>query len=189
LNTPNICKIRHCGNSVRAKQMCSKHYQKWRKYGDPEHFIQISSSDKLDFINEAINSQTDECIIWPYSLACKGYGEIQIDGIRWLAHAYVLTKSVGPRPQKHDAAHAPVICHNRACVNPRHLRWATRSENQKDRVLDGTDLGGDKSPVSKLTQEQVDQIKKSKAPQYEIAKLYGVNQSQISRIKNKKRWA
>lgn len=37
-----------------------------------------------------------------------------------------------------EGCELPVICHNRGCVNPRHLRWGTRQDNIADRILDGT---------------------------------------------------
>lgn len=30
-----ICKIKDCKNKVKAKGWCSKHYMRWRRYGDP----------------------------------------------------------------------------------------------------------------------------------------------------------
>jgi hypothetical protein len=55
------------------------------------------------------------------------------------AHRYVLTLTAGPPPfPRAVAAHAPLVCHNPACVNPRHLRWASQAENAADMKIDGT---------------------------------------------------
>ena len=84
----------------------------------------------------------DECWNWLGQFRPGGYGKFQvrIDGRRqhWIAHrlAYELTR--GPIPEGMIVCHAPVICHNRACCNPAHLRLGTTKENADDRLLDGT---------------------------------------------------
>lgn len=44
-------------------------------------------------------------------------------------------------------------------MNPRHLRWATVSENARDRIVHGTWLHGETCHAAKLTEEAVRQIK------------------------------
>jgi hypothetical protein len=34
--------------------------------------------------------------------------------------------------------HAPIVCHNKLCCNPAHLRPGTAADNARDRALDGT---------------------------------------------------
>ncbi len=93
----------------------------------------------LAFARAAAETDTDECIVWPYRLTTDGYGRLDVDGKRLRAHRFVLELASGPAPGPgYEAAHAPVICHNPPCVNPAHLRWATRVENVGDKVLDGT---------------------------------------------------
>ena len=46
----------------------------------------------------------------------------------------VCEEAHGPPPtNKHEAAHAPNGCIGVMCVNPDHIRWATRSENELDK--------------------------------------------------------
>lgn len=72
------------------------------------------------------------------------------------------------------------------CVNPNHLRWDTRTGNLSDKLIHGTHNRGEKSPVSKLTNQEVEKIRAllSVKTQAEIALMFGVTQSNISKIKN-----
>lgn len=67
----------------------------------------------------------------------KGYGLIRIDGVMCRVHRLVCIRRHGPPPTDDlEAAHS---CGNAGCVNPRHIRWATRFENAADKKLHGTD--------------------------------------------------
>lgn len=145
----------------------------------------------LDFIKSAVESpQPDQCIDWPYATDHNGYGRVGFDGRRRPAHRVALELHSGPPPSpKHEAAHAPGICHNPGCVNPLHLRWATRFENQADRVLDGTTNRGEKNWSAKLSRTQVLAIYNSTGPHLEAAVKYGVTRQQVGQIRSGKKWA
>jgi hypothetical protein len=79
-----------------------------------------STETKLKFINDVVLScENLECLIWPFSRR-DGRGYINEEPVSRfvckLAHG-------SPPTEKHDAAHN---CGNERCVNPHHLRWATR---------------------------------------------------------------
>ena len=69
-------------------------------------------------------------------------------------------------------------CDNPRCINPAHLALGTYRENMKDM---SQKLRGN----NKLTHEQVAEIRSSGLTQRELAKIYGVSQVTISRIKRK----
>jgi len=96
------------------------------------------------------------------------------------------------RAFKGDPKAGEECCHNDG--NPQNnvlenLRWDTAANNQRDRVLHGTSNRGERCAAAKLTQAQVEAILLDQRLQKEIAAEYGIQQSQVSRIKSKKRWS
>ena len=132
--------------------------------------------------------KTESCWLWTGHTK-NGYGGFQYDGKPQRAHRLSYIHFKGAIPAGLEICHAPSpICHNRACVNPDHLRADTRSGNAADRVLDGTDARGEKNAKSKLTEAQILEIRASDERQWALAKRYDVSQSRISSIICRKNW-
>ncbi len=96
----------------------------------------IGSGKGLKFIQEAILSSTDECIMWPFYRMKNGYGQVGTSAGMRLAHRLVCELSKG-KPT-FDGAQAAHLCGNKACINPRHIRWASQKENEDDKRMHGT---------------------------------------------------
>lgn len=144
----------------------------------------------LAFIDRAVASSTDDCIVWPFARTGKGYGKLYVGGRLYGAHRLVLERTAGPAPAAGmAAAHTPGICHNRACVNPRHLRWATVAENHADKVVDGTHSRGEQHGSAKLTAAQVLAILKDKRLGTVIAAELGLSPTAIYHIRRGQNWA
>lgn len=181
------CSIAECEGAIVAWGWCSKHYQRWKRYGSP-----ITTKNKypqrgalIAFIEKSLLSDTDECIEWPYGRA-RNYAYFAGTS----ASHFVCERVHGPRPSlAHEVAHS---CRNPPCINKRHLRWATHAENEKDKLAHGTYQYGEKNPGAKLNEGDVRDIRAalatSAASFKTLAARFGVSRALISEIKRRKIW-
>lgn len=130
-----------------------------------------------------IGHTADECLIWPFSRNNTGYGQLGYKGQMKKAHRFMCELAHGEPPEGYEASHS---CGNGmgGCVNPRHLSWKTRSENQLDRRRHGTANTNPTGRTGKLTPMQKHEILRlrGKMTQAKIAARYGVHFETISRI-------
>lgn len=70
------------------------------------------------------------CWIWTGAISV-GYGSFSFEGRTRNAHKLAYESLVGPVPPGMFLDH---ICHNRACVNPEHLRPVTNKQNQENQI-------------------------------------------------------
>lgn len=87
-----------------------------------------------------------------------------------------------------------VVCHKcdfKSCSNPDHLFIGTQYENVRDMVYKNRQAKGENCARSKLTEDQVREIKKMilmEMSNVEISKIYDVTPEAISAIKKCKNW-
>lgn len=74
--------------------------------------------------------KTEGCWNWTASIMATGYGCIRRDDRTQTAHRVSYELANGPIPAGIQIDH---ICHNRACVNPDHLRPVTHKQNGENR--------------------------------------------------------
>lgn len=89
-------------------------------------------------------------------------------------------------------------CDNPACVNPKHLFLGTPDDNMKDKVKKGRHkwnpptFHGEKHPMAKLTQAQVDEIRGLFATntykKVELAKRFNISNTHVGYILSGKAW-
>jgi len=135
----------------------------------------------------------DDCLKWPYGCGTNGYGLIhQPNGSGQRSAPALMCEFIsGPKPSDdHECAHSCGKGHE-GCINPKHLRWATRSENQAERISHGTEIRGEKAYQAKLTREQVRCIRelagvRSKA---QVAREFGVSDGAVRGIQSGATWA
>lgn len=142
----------------------------------PSQMVYRKNLGTVEFMLAATKTQTDACILWPFSINHGGYARIRIDGIEYRVHRRICEIVHGQCPADlRDAAHR---CGVRKCINPRHLYWASRSINSMDKIEHGTDNRGEKHKKAVLTEERVHFLRRAYGANEnisEIARKWGVN--------------
>ena len=119
------------------------------------------------------------CWEWTGCFTYSGYGRMMFNYQNYRAHRLSYILHYG------EILDEMVICHkcdNKKCVNPEHLFIGTVLDNVKDRVQKGRTARNEKSGLVKLTNKQVEQIRKRKMSLSLMAKKYNVAESTIVRI-------
>jgi hypothetical protein len=187
----SICQINDCDKPMQARGWCRMHYMRWYHHGDPS-VVSIEMGKNLKWLEEiAVRFVGDECLSWPFDRNAKGYGRVTLAGRRRAAHRVVCEIVRGPAPTGlYDAAHS---CGNGhlACVNPRHIRWATRQENILEKNDHGTMARGIRNGNVSMTEETARAVKRmiGSMTQKSIAAKLGITRSAVRDIKLGKSWA
>lgn len=188
-STTDKCSVKGCEKQQtqrsRGTVFCGMHYSRLRRHGTTDS--QCNNHAQL-FISKSLHTNTENCINWPFNTA-RGYA------VSWWSdkkkygrvNRIVATRKHGKPPSAtHHAAHS---CGNKLCINWKHIRWATPKENQADRILHGTNHFGEKSPASKITEDDVRAIRTDNRSGPVVSVLYGISVAQVSRIRNRKTWS
>jgi hypothetical protein len=188
-----ICSIKGCLEKVYARNLCSRHYQKWYHHNDPLKGKTYASRGTLQLEFEAAKQyKGDECWLWPFSCNTTGYPIINRKGRKsGLVHRLMCIAVYGPPPTpKHEACHSRKCKGNRRCINPQHLRWDTSKGNQKDRLFIGTDSRGEKQGGHILVENDVYYIRRNSEnlSQVELAKKFGVSRTTIQAVIHGRTW-
>lgn len=186
----SICKIEGCGKSSYARGWCGMHYRRWRLYGDPltvkqEQYHGLSLVERL-LARREVNGQ---CWEWAGSADAKGYGRLNIGDMPTLVHRVSWEAFHGPIPNGLYVCHR---CDNPKCFRPEHLFLGDQQMNMDDKmkkkrhrygVSRGTAHG-----CSKLTEQQVREVRASEGPSRIIAERYGISGRQVRDIRALKVW-
>lgn len=184
-----VCKVEGCTNKPHGRGLCLKHWERHRRNGDPLAGRTECGRPIDYFASVVLIYNGDDCLIWPFGTS-RGYAQITVDGVHQYVSRMICEIESGPPPTPdHEAAHS---CGNGklGCVNPRHIRWATRSENELDKVDHGTSNRGIRNGNAKLTDDDIRQIRcmSGKTSQRAIATKFGVTQSIIWRVLSGRSW-
>jgi hypothetical protein len=130
----SVCSVSDCEKTPVASGLCKGHWFRRYRYGDPTAGTPSRGNTKA-FLELAIKYIGNDCLLWTLRND-RGYGTIHIDGKRHRVSRLVCARVHGPSPyHAQDVAHS---CGVPACVNPGHLRWATHTENMRDKIDHGT---------------------------------------------------
>ena len=141
------CSIAECSKQAICRGLCPTHYTRFRRHGDPTftHYLPRGSSS-YDLLLKRGVERNGECLLYKGSVSrTSGYGYADSQ----LAHRVVYEHWNGAIPGGMLIDHT---CHNEAtlrgecpggacshkrCVNPAHLRLATKRTNNVNSVLAG----------------------------------------------------
>jgi hypothetical protein len=146
----------------------------------------------------------NSCWNWIGATTSNGYGQIHFINRNVAAHrvSYWLYREL-KRTNRVQVCNPSVhVCHkcdNRRCINPMHLFLGTRIDNMQDAkskgrlfILPGKGLTGSKHFNSKLTEEQIVEIRTLLSQLIavaEIAHKFKVDKSLIYKIKSGKKYS
>lgn len=190
VNPPSTCTVNGCDKPYVAKGYCRMHYTRLDRYGDAKYESEYAASgDHKIWLDAHAGHTGAECLKWPFKAKnMQGYGVTTHDGRQRNASNVMCRIAHGEPPTpEHEAAHSCGKGHE-GCVNPKHLRWATRAENHADKVMHGTNLEGEANHMSKLTEKDVLEIRSSKSGAKEISERYGIGYAYVYQIRNGERW-
>jgi hypothetical protein len=183
-----ICKIEGCGKPSHQMGMCCGHYKRWWRHGDPLAG-RVSNGGPLQYLKDRVGSTETRCIPWPFRRYRVGYGKVLFEGRIWKAHRLMCVMAHGePDHPKLDAAHN---CGNHNCVNPNHLRWATRKENCADKINHGRTNRGARHGNVKLDESKVREIRRLVAGgmrNIDVAARFEISPVTVAHIKRRSRW-
>lgn len=186
------CCIKGCEKPTFAKGMCSMHYSRMRKHGDPTKVVvkQVHGASLEDRFHAYVDKAGDGgCWVWVGSHDANGYGRLNVNNVPILAHrlAWRLYRSeISPEQ------HVLHRCDNPPCVNPDHLFLGDQAANNadmmaKDRFHPGVSRGEDHG-CAKLTEAEVKAIRTSKSTPAELAHQYGVSRRTVRDILAMRSW-
>lgn len=185
------CTVDGCSTKHSTKGLCLKHARRLEKYGSLNGFHEGYLRTRR-WMQENVAYEGDDCLAWPFTRSPDtGRGNATWNGKETSAPRVMCIMAYGEPPtEAHEAAHS---CGNGhlGCINPRHLRWTTRSGNIADMAEHGTLRRGSAVNTSKLSADQVREIRQRAASerQNKLAREYGVTVSAVCSIVNRKSWA
>lgn len=123
------CLMSDCDRVSKVRGLCAKHYRRLQRYGDPTHIKRTihTGTDSERFWKRVDKSAG--CWVWGGRMARNGYGMYSLRDKGVVAHRFAYIDAVSAIP---DGLQVDHMCHNRACVNPSHLRLVTNKQNNEN---------------------------------------------------------
>lgn len=144
------------------------------------------------FWSRVSRSTPDECWLWIGGIGTDGYGVFSNKGHSTHASRAAWIFTNGAVQNKLSVLHK---CDNPLCCNPSHLFLGTQRDNIADMNNKGRAvvLHGEQDPKSKLTEDQVRQIRQLYRPrvvsQFKLAAMFGVSRTAIQSVLDHRTWA
>lgn len=164
----------------------------WKSVPGYEGFYEVSNCGKVRSLPRTVHNKDGIPVgrnagkILSLSVGLRGRRQVMLYKNRkyqcFKVHALVMLAFVGPRPDGMDICHNDGNASNNVISN---LRYDTRSGNFSDKIKHGTHHRGDNAPFHKITDAQVQEIRKLRNEGRkckELGKIFGVHEVYISQI-------
>jgi hypothetical protein len=133
----------------------------------------------------ATPGKPNECWPWPHALTRNGYGRVGVGRLLRYAHRLSFEAFNGPIPDGENVCHR---CDNPPCWNPAHLFSGTTAENIADRDRKERVCRGERHHASRLSEDEVREIRASGLSGPELGRQYGVSPFTIYKILDGRSW-
>lgn len=120
------CSLVGCEKPARTRGLCNGHHLRLLRYGDP-----TATKPRPTFAERfwAKVDRDGDCWTWKGARFLNGYGAVRGQNGTLYAHRVSWEMHHGAIPPGLVIDHT---CHNRACVNPGHLRTVTTKQNAEN---------------------------------------------------------
>jgi len=175
------CVVCDCGEPMKAKGYCIRHYHRWRRYGDPQAGRVRRDATPVERFNRIgwIVMETG-CHEWRGYRFPNGYGQF---GRGVYAHRFSYSIRNGDIPNGISILHR---CDNPPCVKPEHLFAGTVQDNSDDMCRKGRSANGERAGQCKLTDVEVAEIRARYTAggisQRQLAEQFHTTQSNVSLV-------
>ncbi|MBU8770315.1 HNH endonuclease [Cytobacillus oceanisediminis] len=180
-----LCPVEGCSKQIEVKGYCKTHERKLRLYGDP-NTPNYPKKKKIEF-----SVSEDGCYInTSHKRNRNGYPAYSDKGTTKPMSRFIYEQMYGEIPMGLVVRHT---CDNRECINPEHLILGTQKDNMNDMMSKNRNNQprGEKSGKSKLTEEQVRQIRRlldKGVDTKEIARKFNIHFGYVTYIRTRKVW-
>lgn len=173
--------------------------EEWRPVAGWEEFYEVSSHGRVRSLDREQRRRNRH---GPYRMMIKGrilgkplakgfhpYPEVSLRAkprkANRTVHRLVCEAFHGPKPRGLEVRHLDGDPRNSRADN---LEWATHAKNMRDRVKHGTNNPGEKSYLSKLTENDVREIRSSAISKKKLGLRFGVTTATIYNIIGRRTW-
>lgn len=170
----------------------------WAPVPGYEGIYEVSSAGEVRSVNRVVPGTRSGKATWirvsgrtmKLRTGDDGYVRVRLNrdntGRGFLVHRLVALAHVKNPDDKPQAAHKDGDRSNNKASN---IVWATQSENEQHKRAHGTDRGGARHPLARLSQAQVAEVRASPRERLgELAKELGVTRAHVNSVRSGRRW-